>query len=382
MRVPRIYAIADADRWAPQPLPEVVARLAAAGWPWIQVRAKRATDAAYLSLAEECVVAAGNSSRVWINDRADIAAMVGAYGVHIGDADPPAQDLHKSFPGLRIGRTTRDPQAVSAADAEAAVDIVSLGPLFASSTKIDAPAARGVAVLDAARDCTDKPLVAIGGIVEHAIPDLRWAGADVVAVSGALADRPELVAEWVSRYAEPANIAWPRVFLIGFMVAGKSCVGRRLAAVLGWRFSDLDRLVMQGAKRTVPEIFEAEGEAGFRARESAALRQAIGRERTVVACGGGVLESSANRELLATDAGTVVWLDVADDEIERRLRGSARRSRPLADNDWGDRLRLRRGAYTEAADVAVPVQSPETIGRTTRRVYDRLALHPAAEIDR
>lgn len=378
MRIPRIYAIADADRWAPEPLPEVVARLAAAGWPWIQVRDKHSRDKRshrdLLALAEECVAAAGSSSRVWIDDRADIASLAGAYGVHVGEADPPPRSLRKSFPDLKIGITTRDDQAVAAADAAAAVDVVSFGPVFATRTKTDAPAPVGVAAFDRVRDSTDKPMIAIGGIEEYAIADLRWAGADVIAVTGALVKDPELVQGWVSRYAESAFTAWPRVFLTGFMAAGKSCVGRRLAAVLGWRFVDVDRLVTEGTDRSVAEIFADEGESGFRGRESVALRRAAAFESAVIACGGGIFESTANRELLATDSGAVIWLDVEADEIERRLSRAARRSRPLAGGDWRRLLAARRSQYSEAADVAVPVAAPEPASRTARRVYDRLAL--------
>lgn len=384
MLVPRIYAIADAHRWAPQPLPEVVARLAAAGWPWIQIRDKHsrdqrshnrgASDRDLLRLAEECVAAAGESARIWINDRADIAAMVGAFGVHVGDADPPPGALRQAFPGLKIGRTTCDAEGVAAADHDAAVDIVAYGPVFATATKADAPGARGVEGLERVRDSTDKPIIAIGGIAEHAIPDLRWAGADIIAVAGALVDRPGLVDEWVSRYAEARNTAWPRVFLTGFMAAGKSCVGRRLAAVLGWQFVDLDRLVTQEAEKTVHEIFASHGEAGFRARESAALRRALGFDRAVIACGGGVLESNDNCRILRDDAGAVVWLDASLEEIGRRLGTAAGRSRPLVDGDLRQLFQGRRQEYAETADVVVPVSDPEPISRTTRRVYDRLAL--------
>src|SRR4029079_15633885 len=69
------------------------------------------------------------------------------------------------------------------------------------------------------------------------------------------------------------------IFLVGFMASGKTTVGRLLADRLGWAFADLDELVTRAAGRTVPEIFAAEGEAGFRRRESAAVREAAGRRR-------------------------------------------------------------------------------------------------------
>src|SRR5450755_42182 len=77
------------------------------------------------------------------------------------------------------------------------------------------------------------------------------------------------------------------IFLVGFMATGKTTVGRILAARLGWRLVDLDDVIAREAGRTVPEIFEAEGEAGFRAREARALAAASAERRAVVATGGG-----------------------------------------------------------------------------------------------
>lgn len=373
MQVPRIYAIADARRWAPRPLPEVVGELAQAGWPWIQVRDKDASDADLLRLAEACVQsAAGTSSLIWINDRADIAAMAGAWGVHLGEDDPPPGALREQFPGLAIGRTTRDATAVAEADADPAVDLIAFGPVFATRTKSDVPEPRGVQALDRVRDLTDKPLIAVGGIGSHAIPDLRWAGVNTVAVTGVLAESPSLVAEWVSRYSVAAEYPWPRIFLIGFMATGKSCIGRRLAAVLGWEFVDLDSMVRQETRKTVGELFAEQGESAFRTQESAALRRALECSRAVIACGGGSVERSENRRLLKGDAGVVVWLDVPEGEIVDRLAASPVQ-RPLADSSWRDRLADRRPRYAECADIEIDVIEKESVQRTTRRVYDRLA---------
>ncbi len=373
MQVPRIYAIADAGRWAPRPLPDVVAELAAAGWPWIQVRDKHSDDRQLLRQAEACVAAAGEAS-VWINDRADIAALAGARGVHVGDGDPPPEALRKLFPELWIGRTTRDQAGVSAAEASPAVDLIAFGPVFSTHTKGDVPEPRGVDALNSVRDLTDKPIVAIGGIDGHAIPDLRWAGANVVAVTGVLATNPALVTEWVSRYAVAARITWPRVYLTGFMAVGKSCVGRRIAAVLGWKFVDLDAMVTAGTDMTIPELFSVEGEEAFRDRESQVLAQACAQREVVVACGGGVLDREQNQRLLEHDEGLVVWLDVAESEIERRLSPSGRMGRPRADKDWRDLLADRRPVYAEFADCIVPVADPEPIRRTARRTWDRITM--------
>ncbi len=375
MTVPRIYAIADAACWAPRELPSVVEELAYAGWPWVQVRDKSASDRQLLRIAEACMEAvAGTDTRLWINDRADIAAMVGAYGVHLGNDDPPPGVIRQGFPNLRIGRSTDHALTVGEADQDPNVDLVAFGPVFSTETKKGAPKARGIEALDQARDWTDKPMVAIGGIEEFSIPDLRWAGANVVAVAAAIAVSPKVVQDWVSRYAEPESTTEPRVYLTGFMAAGKSCIGRRIAAVLGWGFCDLDTVVRLRAKMTVEEIFSQEGEIGFRTRESEALLQVSSISNRVVACGGGVIDSSDNRRTLRDDDGVVVWLDVDEKQIEKRLQDSSTSERPLATENWRHLLRDRRRRYAETANVVVPVRQAEPVQQTCRRVLDSLEL--------
>src|SRR5437899_3134876 len=86
-----------------------------------------------------------------------------------------------------------------------------------------------------------------------------------------------------------------RLVLTGFMGAGKSTVGRLLAARLGWNFLDLDAHLEERAGATIPEIFALHGEARFRRLESSALASALNRRNTVIALGGGAPESLTNR---------------------------------------------------------------------------------------
>jgi shikimate kinase len=118
------------------------------------------------------------------------------------------------------------------------------------------------------------------------------------------------------------------IFLIGFMASGKTTVGRLLAERLEWAFVDLDRLVEQGAGRAVADIFAAEGETGFRKRETEALREVAGRRKTVVATGGGAPCRDENIQAMLA-SGRVFWLDVSAEEAVRRA-GTAS-GRPLLD---------------------------------------------------
>ena len=97
-----------------------------------------------------------------------------------------------------------------------------------------------------------------------------------------------------------------RLVLTGFMGAGKSTVGALLAERLGWTFLDLDRLLEDRAGASIPELFEREGERGFRRLESTALASALRRTETILALGGGAPETLTNRLLLEQTPGTVV----------------------------------------------------------------------------
>ena len=100
------------------------------------------------------------------------------------------------------------------------------------------------------------------------------------------------------------------IVLTGFMGAGKSTVGRLLAARLGWTFIDLDQHLEHRAGLSVPDIFTLYGEPHFRRLESSALASALGQPETVLALGGGTPEILTNRLLLEQTPGTItVFLD-------------------------------------------------------------------------
>ncbi len=145
------------------------------------------------------------------------------------------------------------------------------------------------------------------------------------------------------------------------MGAGKSVVGRRTAARLGWTFVDADRAIEEFAEMSVPEIFSKRGELWFRRTEETVIREIVLREQPgVIALGGGALGSDRTRDLLRRRA-WVVWLRVSPDVAWRRVEGS---DRPLAQ----DRERFERRAaereptYRESADLEVLADdSPDDI---------------------
>lgn len=119
------------------------------------------------------------------------------------------------------------------------------------------------------------------------------------------------------------------LYLIGLPGSGKTTIGRRLAAHYGWEFRDLDVDIVAQAGRTIPEIFAAEGEAGFRQHEANALRAVAARPGPplVLATGGGTPCFHDNLGVLRA-TGFALWLDVPLPELVRRLvRASS--TRPL-----------------------------------------------------
>ncbi len=138
-----------------------------------------------------------------------------------------------------------------------------------------------------------------------------------------------------------------KVYLVGFMGAGKSTVARALARRLDWRPVDIDQLIEERERDTVAAIFARRGEAYFRAVERSVLAEQTASRYVVVATGGGTFADAQNRELINRD-GVSVWLDVALDRLIARVPADGRR--PLAaDRPAFEQLyAARRAAYEQA----------------------------------
>jgi shikimate kinase len=109
------------------------------------------------------------------------------------------------------------------------------------------------------------------------------------------------------------------VFLCGFMATGKSKIGYLLAARLGWKMVDTDQLIERRAKRTIAQIFAAQGEAEFRRLERQAVVEATGRDKVVVALGGGAVTQEENWQTMRASGGLVICLAAAVDTILARV---------------------------------------------------------------
>lgn len=148
------------------------------------------------------------------------------------------------------------------------------------------------------------------------------------------------------------------IALVGLSGVGKSSVGRRLAARLGWPLLDTDALIAATAGRTVAQIFADAGEPHFRDLESTALQQAFAITPCIVSTGGGIVLRPENRALLCARA-FVVWLDAPTETLVARLQAHDE-ARPLIGGvDPAARLETlraaRAGLYAEVAHVRVDV---------------------------
>lgn len=185
-----LYPIADADSCA-----DVLAlaeAILAGGARLLQLRAKRATTRELVDLARAVRERARRAGALLIlNDRADVAAVVGA-GVHLGQDDlPPAAARAILGPAAVIGFSTHTLAQLDTAVRAGGVSYLAFGPIFATRSKANPDPALGLATLAAARPRCPLPLVAIGGITAETLPAVRRAGADAVAVIGAIASAPD-----------------------------------------------------------------------------------------------------------------------------------------------------------------------------------------------
>ena len=145
------------------------------------------------------------------------------------------------------------------------------------------------------------------------------------------------------------------IFLIGFMGAGKTTVGRELARRLRWTFQDLDQIVENAQGKSVAAIFAEAGEQEFRRMESAALNELLagpadaGSEPRIVALGGGAFARAANRDAIERAGALTILLQAPVEELRRRCGGDVS-VRPLAQDEarFAQLFWERQAAYSLA----------------------------------
>ncbi len=157
------------------------------------------------------------------------------------------------------------------------------------------------------------------------------------------------------------------VFLVGPMGAGKSTIGRLLAAELNLRFRDSDRVIEERTGADIPWIFDMEGEEGFRDRESAVLDELSKGQDVVIATGGGIILRAQNRSLMKS-SGFVCYLTASIEQLVERTARDKKRPLLQVDNPRQkiiDLVALRDPLYREAADFVINTdrRSPKLVAQ-------------------
>ena len=175
------------------------------------------------------------------------------------------------------------------------------------------------------------------------------------------------------------RLAGRSLYLVGMMGSGKTSTGRPLAERLGYGFVDADAVIEQAAGCSIPEIFDQDGEAGFRSLESQVLSAISQRHSLVVATGGGVVTQPENWGML--HSGIVIWLDVVPDQLLQRLNADST-VRPLlqtADPEaaLNALLNERRPLYAEAdLTVVINDETPEAVADGILQLVPSLLKDP------
>lgn len=167
------------------------------------------------------------------------------------------------------------------------------------------------------------------------------------------------------------------IVMVGMMGAGKTAVGRALAARLDVPFLDSDHEIEAAANMTIPEIFARDGEPFFRQKERQVIARLLEEERGVLSTGGGAFLAQENREVI-TAKGVSVWLDAGLEVLWNRVRH--RDTRPLLRT--ADPYATLRGLYEQRvplyakADLTVASDGQAAIETMVDRVLDALKARP------
>lgn len=183
-----IYPIVGDTTTDRSPL-DLADQLLGVGLPLLQLRLKQTPSGQFVEIAAELQRrCARQGAHLIVNDRCDIAAIVGAAGVHLGQ-DDLAPEVARQILGSAavIGLSTHDEIQLDRAVGDGAVDYVAFGPIFDTNSKRNPDPIRGLDGLRRAALRCSRPLVAIGGITVDNVADVMRAGADAAAVIGAIA---------------------------------------------------------------------------------------------------------------------------------------------------------------------------------------------------
>ncbi len=148
------------------------------------------------------------------------------------------------------------------------------------------------------------------------------------------------------------------VYIIGFMGSGKTTAGRKLASSLGWSFIDLDKEIENYSGKSIPRIFEEDGEDSFRKTESLVLRSTVNLSDSIISTGGGTPCHTGNMDFMKEN-GLTIYLKMTPEQLKQRLIESSG-ERPLIKNiphyqlqDYIQKKLNERDCFYNMADLIV-----------------------------
>lgn len=169
-----------------------------------------------------------------------------------------------------------------------------------------------------------------------------------------------------------------RIYLIGYMGSGKSTVGKELASRLGWKFIDLDEVIIERSGLTIPEIFRRYGEHTFRQLESSALVSTVEMSQVIVATGGGAPCFNDNIDVLTAN-GLTIFLNGSIDTIVNRIRADSS-VRPIVASKSKNELRsfiedhlAARLTFYKQANITVDID--QSISEIVDEILEKINLN-------
>ncbi len=376
LHLPALYPLTDEFR--PEALEAQVARLGAAGFSLVQVRAKSLPADRLMEALRNVLRRAGADGgwpRIVVNDRADLALLLAAeglapWGLHLGQQDLPPSEA-RALPGLgevHLGTSTHGEREW--AEVDSACDHAGVGPFRSTATKGDHAEPIGIEGLSrgcAALRAAGVAPIAIGGLgPEDAEPCFR-AGAESLAMVGAVhsaADPSDLgwqaqAARWRVR---PPIRTGQGLVLTGSSGAGKSTLGPILARRSGLPFRDLDGEIEAREGAPVARIFRERGEAAFRELERGLLPGLLATPG-VVALGGGAWESPENRAAAARAGFKALWLAEPPRACWARVAGDGNRPLAQGEGNFMARCRHRLEAWSREDAISSFGRAPEALAQ-------------------
>lgn len=184
-----LYPIADYDAAPDRDVVRLARAIVAAGAPLLQLRVKSLDTQSFVAVAREVAhICASAGTKLVINDRADIALLVGALGVHLGQEDLSPTEVRPWFGRPRVlGWSTHNLQQALDAERSGHADYIGVGPIFPTRSKANPDPVLGLDGLRAVRAAVRLPIVAIGGVTESNAEEVLKAGADAVAMISSIA---------------------------------------------------------------------------------------------------------------------------------------------------------------------------------------------------